>query len=129
MTASAPLRPMAVERRAVDGVDRDVHLGRAAVADPLAVEEHRGVVLLALADDDDAVHRDRAEHEAHRVHRGAIRGVLVAASGPARGGDGGGFGHADQSRARGCGRASSGGCTPASVLAPVASSASRAVRR
>ena len=41
--------------------------GRASVADPLPVEEHRRLVLLALADDDDAVHRDRAEHDAHGV--------------------------------------------------------------
>ena len=52
-------RPAAAEgggRGAVDGVDGDVGLGRRAVADPLAVVEHGGVVLLALADDHDAVH-------------------------------------------------------------------------
>ena len=59
---------------------------RAAVADLLAVEEHRRFVLLALADHDDAVHRDRVEHEAHRVDRGAVGGELVAAPDPAGGG-------------------------------------------
>ena len=69
--------------------------GRAAVADVLAVVEHRRFVLLALADHDDAVHRDRAEHEAHRVDRGAVGGVLVAATGPAGRGDRRGLGDAD----------------------------------
>ena len=59
--------------------------GGAAVADLLAVEEHRRFVLLALADDDDAVHRDGVEDEAHRVDRGAVGGVLVAPAHPAAG--------------------------------------------
>ena len=37
--------------------------GRPAVADLLADVEHRRLVLLALADDDHAVHRHRVEHE------------------------------------------------------------------
>ena len=45
------------ERGAVDGVDGDVAQRAGAVADLLAVEQHRRFVLLALADDDDAVHR------------------------------------------------------------------------
>ena len=57
MTASAPPRPERGGGGAVDRVDRDVGLRRRAVADPLAVEEHRGVVLLALADHHHAVHR------------------------------------------------------------------------
>ena len=70
--------------------------GRAAVADLLAVEEHRRFVLLALADHDDAVHRDRVEHVAHRVDGGAVGGDLVAAADPAGGGQGGGLGDAHQ---------------------------------
>ena len=46
------------QRGAVDRVHGDVDLGALAVADLLAVVEHRGFVLLALPDDDDAVHRD-----------------------------------------------------------------------
>ena len=57
-------RPERGERGAVDRVDGDVGLGRRAVADALAVEEHRRFVLLALADDDDAVHRHGVEHDA-----------------------------------------------------------------
>ena len=70
--------------------------GRAAVADLLAVEEHRRFVLLALADHDDAVHRDRVEHEAHRVDRGAVGGDLVAAPDPAGGGQRRRLGHPHQ---------------------------------
>ena len=46
------------ERGAVDGVDGDVSQRRCAVSDALAVEEHGSLVLLPLADHDDAVHRD-----------------------------------------------------------------------
>ena len=52
----APPRPERGGGRAVDGVDGDVGGRRRPVADPLAVEEHGGVVLLALADDHHAVH-------------------------------------------------------------------------
>ena len=68
--------------RAVDRVDRDVALGAGAVADLLAVVEHRGVVLLALADDDDAVHADGGDHHAHRVDGHAVGAVLVARARP-----------------------------------------------
>ena len=70
------------QRRAVDRVDRDVALGALPVADLLAVVEHRRVVLLALADDDDALHAHRADQRAHRVDRGAVAAVLVAAADP-----------------------------------------------
>ena len=59
---------------------------RAAVADLLAVEEHRRLVLLALADHDDAVHRDGVDQQAHRVDGGAVGRLLVAAPDPAGGG-------------------------------------------
>ena len=70
--------------------------GPLAVADLLAVEEHRGVVLLALADHDDAVHRDACDELAHRVDGGAVAAVLVAAADPAAGGHRGGLGHPDE---------------------------------
>ena len=66
------------QRGAVHRVDRDVPLRAGAVADPLAVVEHRRLVLLALADHHHAVHPDGAEHRAHRVHRGRVDLVLVA---------------------------------------------------
>ena len=72
--------PLRGQRRALERVDGDVDLRRRAVADLLAVVEHRRLVLLALADDDDAVHRDGVEHEAHRVDGGLVGGVLVAAA-------------------------------------------------
>ena len=67
-----------------------------AVADLLAVEEHRRLVLLALADHDDAVHRDRVEDEAHRVDRRLVGGDLVAAPDPAGRGKRRGLGHAHE---------------------------------
>lgn len=81
---------------AVDGVHRDVGLGGLAVADALAVVEHRGLVLLALPDDDDAVHVHAAQHGPHGVHRRAVGPVLVAPAHPAGGGDGGRLGGPDQ---------------------------------
>ena len=82
--------------RALERVDRDVDLGPLAVADLLAVVEHRRLVLLALADDDDAVHRDRVEHRAHRVDGGLVGGDLVAAADPAAGAHRRGLGHAHE---------------------------------
>ena len=79
------------ERGAVDRVDRDVDQRRGAVAELLAVVEHRRFVLLALADDDDAVHRHAVEHDAHRLDRGTVGRVLVAAAHPAAGCEGGGL--------------------------------------
>ena len=84
------------QRGAVDRVHGDVDLGAGAVADPLAVEEHRGFVLLALADDDDAVHRDGGDEGPHGPDGGAVRAVLVAAADPAAGGHGGGLGDPDE---------------------------------
>ena len=82
--------------RALERVDRDVDLRRRAVADLLAVVEHRRLVLLALADHDEAVHRDRVEHEAHRVDGGLVGGLLVAAADQPGGGERRGLGDAHQ---------------------------------
>ncbi len=78
--------------RAVDRVDRDVALGSGAVADLLAVVEHRRVVLLALADDHGAVHADGRDQHPHGVDRHPVGAVLVAAAHPAAGGHGSGLG-------------------------------------
>ena len=83
-------------RGAVDGVDGDVGVRRGAVADLLAVVEHRRFVLLALADDDHAVHRHAAEHDAHGVDRRAVGALLVAAAHPAGRRHGRRLGHPDQ---------------------------------
>jgi hypothetical protein len=45
------------QARPLEWIDRDVHFGAFAVADLLAVVEHRRLVLLPLADHDDAAHR------------------------------------------------------------------------
>ena len=81
---------------ALQRIDGDVDLGRDAVADLLAVEEHRRLVLLALADHHHAVHRDGVQHRAHRVHGGLVGSLLVAAADLAGGGQRGRLGHADE---------------------------------
>ncbi len=81
---------------AVHRVDGDVHVGALTGADVLAVEQHRGFVLLALTDDDHAVHLDGVDHGTHSVHGGTVTLVLHAASDPLTGRECGGLGHADQ---------------------------------
>ena len=71
------------EARALERVDRDVDLRAVAVADLLAVVEHRRLVLLALADHDDAAHLHAVEDGAHRVDGGLVGGFLLAATDPA----------------------------------------------
>ena len=71
---------------ALERIDGDVDLRRRAVADLLAVVEHRRLVLLALADHHDAVHRDVVQREPHRVHGRLVRRVLLPLADPARGG-------------------------------------------
>ena len=88
--------PARGQRRALERVDGDVDDRRAAVADLLAVVEHRRLVLLALADHDDAVHRHRVEHQPHRVDGGAVGALLLAAADPAAGGERPRLGHPDQ---------------------------------
>ena len=62
----------------------------------LAVVQHRRLVLLALADHDDAVHHDGVEHRAHRVHGGLVGGVLVTAPDPPARAHRGSFRHTDE---------------------------------
>ena len=84
------------ERRPVDRIDGDVDLGHRTVTDPLAVVQHRGFVLLALADHDDPVHLDRAQDRAHGVDGGPIGADLVASTDPSGGGQSGRFGDSDE---------------------------------
>ena len=70
------------QTRALEGIDGDVDLRPVAAADVLAVEEHRRFVFLALADDDDSVHRNGVEHQAHRVDRRLVGALLLAAADP-----------------------------------------------
>jgi hypothetical protein len=65
--------------RAVHRIDRDIKLRRHAIADLLADEEHGRLVLLALADHDDAVHIHAVQRVAHRIHRRLVHGDLIAA--------------------------------------------------
>src|SRR5918999_690768 len=72
----------------VDGVDRHVHGGTLTVPDLLAVVEHRGLVLLPLADDHDAVHRYGVEHQPHGVHGRLIGALFLPSPHPSTGGKG-----------------------------------------
>jgi hypothetical protein len=72
---------------ALDRIDGDVKARARVGADLLAVEEHRRVVLLTFADDDDPAARDVAEHVAHRLRGGAVGCLAVAAAGPVPRGD------------------------------------------
>ena len=73
--------PERAQPGALERVDGDVDLGRRAVADALAVVEHGRLVLLPLADHDDAVHAHALEHHAHRVDRRLVGRLLVAHTG------------------------------------------------
>src|SRR5215210_2814766 len=87
------------ERRqagALEWVDRDVPGRAAAVSDLLAVVEHGRLVLLTLPDHDRAVHPDGVEDEPHRVDRGAVGLLLLAAADPAGRGERGGLRDADE---------------------------------
>ncbi len=81
---------------AVDGVDGEIAHRPVAVADLLAVVEHRGVVLLALADHHHAAHRHRIDQLAHRVDGRAVAALLVSAADPAPSRHRAGLGDADQ---------------------------------
>ena len=71
-------------------------IARAAGADLLADIQHRRLVHLALADHHGAFDGDLVERLAHRLDRGAVGLVLLAETDPARGGECGGLGDADQ---------------------------------
>ena len=72
--------PSAVSARALERVDRDVDLRRAAVADLLAVVEHRRLVLLPLPITTTPSIETAVEHVAHRVDGRLVGTLLVAAA-------------------------------------------------
>ena len=97
ITAIAFGMPSAVSRVPSSGSTATSTSAPCAVADLLAVVEHRRLVLLALADHDDAVHRDRVEHRAaSRRRRPGRRRLLVAAPDPAARAHRRRLGHADE---------------------------------
>ncbi len=77
-------QPLGQQVRPLDRIDGDIDLWAAAVADDLAVIEHGGLVLLPLADDDDAVHAHRAEQQPQRVDGRAVPFFFLPAADPAR---------------------------------------------
>ena len=81
---------------AVDGIYGNVDLWAGPVADLLAVKQHGRVVLLALTDDDGAVHGDASDESPHRCHGSAISLVLVATTDKSRCGHGCSLGHPNE---------------------------------
>jgi hypothetical protein len=81
---------------AVDGINRDVHQGGFTRTQVFPIVEHWGFILLALANDDDAVHLHRVENEAHRIHGGLIRGVFISAADESAGCQRGRLSHTNQ---------------------------------
>ena len=110
ITAIAFGWPFAVRRVPSSGSTATSTAGPVPVADLLAVEEHRRLVLLALADHDDAGHRDRVEHGAHR------RPPPPGRRPPSRRGRSSGRRRAPPPRSRG--RARARGCGPAVASRP-----------
>ena len=70
------------DRGALERIERDVDARAGALrgADPLADEQHRRLVALALADHHRAVDVERVQRRAHRLDRGMIGRLLVAAA-------------------------------------------------
>ena len=82
-TAIARGAPVGAEVRALEGVDGDIDFGQPllpvrAAPDTLADEEHRGLVPLPLADDDQTVDRHAIEPLAHRLHRNPVGTMAIA---------------------------------------------------
>jgi hypothetical protein len=96
ITESALGIPHAVSVGPLQRVDRDVDPLRSAVADALAVEKHRRLVLLTFADHHDAVHVHAVKHVAHRVDGRLIYRLLVTAADQPRRAERRRLGHADQ---------------------------------
>ena len=96
MTASAPPRPSAVE--VVPSIGSTAMSAFGGVPSPIRspLKSIGRVVLLAFADDNDAVHGDGGQHDAHGVDRRTVRPVLVAPPHPTGRGECRGLGHADE---------------------------------
>ncbi len=88
---------LGAERRAFDGVDRKVqyHARRRAGAEALTDIEDGRLAFLALAHDHHAFDREAGDLAVHGGGRGLVGGGLIAPAPPARGGDGGCFGNAN----------------------------------
>ncbi|SIH80229.1 Uncharacterised protein [Mycobacteroides abscessus subsp. abscessus] len=81
---------------AVHRIHREIAVRTVAVADFLAVVEHRGVVLLALADDDHTAHGNGVDQLAHGVDGGTVALLLFPAADPPARGHGARLGNSDQ---------------------------------
>ena len=83
------------QRRTFQRIERDVDLGALAGADFLADVEHRGLVPLALADDDGAIDIEQVERRAHGIDSGLVGGLFIAKTNKVTGGARRGFRYTD----------------------------------
>ena len=81
---------------AVDRVNRNIGFGAVTGTHVLAVEQHRGFILLALTDHHDTVEINGREHRTHRIDSRAVCPVLVAVANPRGRCDRRDLSHADQ---------------------------------
>src|SRR5581483_5311126 len=77
-------------------IDRDVDLRTLAAAHLLADVQHRGLVALALPDDDGPPEGHLVHRLPHGLDRGLVGEAVVAVSDPMRGRDSGGLGDAHE---------------------------------
>ena len=84
---------LGAQRGAFERIDRDVDLGPVAGADLLADEQHRRLVALALPDHHGADDRQLVHLAPHRVDRGLVGRLLVAAAAQLRRSDRRALGH------------------------------------
>ena len=71
------------ERRAFQGINRNIDFRSVLSADLFADEKHRRFINLALADNDGSVDRQLVEFAAHGIDRGLIGSLVLAV--PAQG--------------------------------------------
>src|SRR5581483_5218777 len=81
---------------ALERIDRDVDLRTLAAAHLLADVQHRGLVALALPDDDGPPEGHLVHRLPHGLDRGLVGEAVVAVSDPMRGRDSGGLGDAHE---------------------------------
>ena len=84
------------ERRALKRIQRNIDLVLAALADLFPDVQHRRLVTFTLADHDFPIDIQIIQGRAHRINRGLVRLLFVAAPNEFPGGDGGNLGDADR---------------------------------
>ena len=88
--------PQRQQSGAVYGIHGDIHLRRVSCPQLLAVKQHWGIILFALADNDRSLHLDAVKHQPHRFHCGLVTTVFVVAPHKAPGRERSRLGHPHQ---------------------------------